>query len=287
MRVLATADIHYNHPRSRQLALEQIEQINAMAFDVLLLAGDTAPADDGALDECLRRFTFTGPKLFVAGNHELWTRSADSHELFTHDLPKRVADAGWHWLEGQPYRHNSVAFVGTIGWYDYSFAPQQLAIPRRFYEAKVSPGAAARLEEHEHLVAGHADVQEHHLEIVARWNDGKHVKLHRADELFLEQRLEELARSLEQVRDASHVIAAVHHVPHAALLPPRRGGSWDFAWAYLGSGRIGDLLLKHANVSHVLCGHSHFPLCHQVNGTTFINIGSGYRQKQHAVVELP
>ena len=34
---------------------------------------------------------------------------------------------------------------------------------------------------------------------------------------------------------------------------------WDFAKAYLGSGAIGELLLKYPNVKQVFCGHSHFP----------------------------
>lgn len=286
MKVLVTADIHFNHPRSRPLALEQIAQINAMQFDVLLVVGDTATADDPALEECLRSFTFTGPKLFVAGNHELWTRGSDSHDLFARVLPERVTAAGWHWLEGRPFRHGPVAFVGTIGWYDYSFATDHLGIPRRFYEAKVSPGAAARLEEYAHLVTGATDVQEHHLEIVARWNDGRHVKLHRSDELFLQQRLDELEQSLRQVGDAAQVIAAVHHVPHGEMLPPRRGGSWDFAWAYLGSQRIGEALLRHRNVSHIICGHSHFRHQHRINGVQMINIGSGYRQKHAVMLEV-
>lgn len=287
MKVLVTADIHFNHPRARPLALEQIAQINAMQFDVLLVVGDTATADDQTLEECLRSFTFTGPKLFVAGNHELWTRGSDSHDLLARVLPERVAAAGWHWLEGRPFRHRSVAFVGTIGWYDYSFATDQLGIPRRFYEAKVSPGAAARLQEYAHLVTGATDVQPHHLEIVARWNDGRHVKLHRSDELFLRQRLDELERSLEQVRDASQVIAAVHHVPHRQILPPRRGGSWDFAWAYLGSDRIGQTMMNYRNVTHIVCGHSHFPQQHHINGVQLINIGSGYRQKHVVVLNTP
>ena len=286
MKVLVTADIHFNHPRARALAVEQIAQINAMQFDVLLVVGDTATADGQALEECLCCFTFTGPKLFVAGNHELWTRQAGSRELMSRVLPQRVTAAGWHWLEGHPLRLGSVAFVGTIGWYDYSFAADQLEIPRRFYEAKVSPGAAARLEEYAYLLAGASDVEQRHLEIVARWNDGRYVKLESSDEQFMEERLAELRRSLAQVNGAARVIAAVHHVPHRDLLPPRRGGSWDFAWAYLGSGRIGQTLMEHGRATHIVCGHSHFPQECEVDGVRLINVGSGYRQKRSVMLEV-
>ena len=52
-----------------------------------------------------------------------------------------------------------VGFAGSLGWYDYSFAQASLGIPRRFYEAKVSPGVAERLGEfvEQDAVGGEAD----------------------------------------------------------------------------------------------------------------------------------
>src|SRR5688500_13559233 len=123
--------------------------MNQAGGDVLLVVGDTAVSDGDALEQCLGRFRFGGPKLFVAGNHELWTRGPDSYRVFAEDLPRRVRAAGWHWLEGEPLRlGGGVAIVGTVGWYDYGFAHEPLGIPRRFYENKVSPGAAERLAEY-------------------------------------------------------------------------------------------------------------------------------------------
>src|SRR5580704_8532494 len=144
MRILITADLHYNHPRSKVLAEELIEQMNSAGGDVLLVIGDTAVADGDSLEAGLGRFKFSGPKLFVAGNHELWTKGADSYRLFREELPRRVAALGWRWLENDPFISGDVAIVGTVGWYDYSFAAERLGIPRRFYAAKVSPGAAER-----------------------------------------------------------------------------------------------------------------------------------------------
>src|SRR5690606_27569361 len=77
MRLLITADLHYNHPRSRALAEDVIEQINAERPDAVLVAGDTAVADGDALERCLGLFNVDGPKLFIAGNHELWTHGPD------------------------------------------------------------------------------------------------------------------------------------------------------------------------------------------------------------------
>src|SRR4051812_48453302 len=103
MRLLLTADLHYNHARSRPLAEELIARINRESFDILVLVGDTAPAESEELAGCLGAFAFTGPRLFVPGNHELWTRGADSHHLYATALPQRIADLGWRWLPGNPY----------------------------------------------------------------------------------------------------------------------------------------------------------------------------------------
>ena len=77
MRLLATADLHYNHPRSRPLADEIIDRINRAGGDVLLLVGDSAVADGDSLEQCLARFQFAGEKLFVAGNHKPQIRGSD------------------------------------------------------------------------------------------------------------------------------------------------------------------------------------------------------------------
>src|SRR5260221_3014997 len=126
MRLLATADLHFNHAVSRPLAEKLIDEMNGVAADVLLVVGDTATADGTVMEQCLSRFRFAGPKLFVAGNHELWTKGADSYALFRDELPRRVRGLGWQWLEEEPFMADGVGIVGSIGWYDYSFAQVDL-----------------------------------------------------------------------------------------------------------------------------------------------------------------
>lgn len=286
MRLLATADLHYNNPRSRRLADDLIDQINSRAdYDALLLVGDTASGGGDELEQCLARFSFAGPKLFVAGNHELWTHGDDSYVLFRRELPRRVAAAGWHWLQTRPFVRDRVAIVGSIGWYDYSFAPQRLQIPRRFYESKVSPGAAEHYGLH-HLLERADDVPAQARKIYARWNDGKFVKLHRSDEAFLEELLDELDQQLRSLKDLPQIVAAVHHLPFAELLPPPASAQWDFAKAYLGSARVGECLLRHENVRMVLCGHSHLPGEAMVGQIHAINIGASYRAKTFRLLDL-
>jgi len=286
MRLLVTADLHYNHPKSKALAEEVIDQMNAAGGDVLLVVGDTAAADGDAFERCLGRFRFAGPRLVVAGNHELWTSGPDSYDLLHVAYPKRAADIGWQWLQDEPYVAGDLAIVGSVGWYDYSFAQPALKIPTRFYENKISPGAAERFEELAYLFADSSDIPPEARQIVARWNDGRHVKLHRSDPAFLDELLLQLEQQLIVLADKRQIIAAVHHLPFRELLPPPHGAQWDFAKAYLGSEAIGKVLLRHANVSHLFCGHSHLPGDLQVGHVHAINIGSGYRSKTFYTLDI-
>ncbi len=286
MRLLLTADLHYNHPKSRPLADEVIDHMNQAGGDVLVVIGDTAVADGDALERCLSRFQFAGPKLFVAGNHELWTHGDDSYELFTTTLPRRVRDLGWHWLETEPFTAGDVAVVGTVGWYDYSFASPELGIPRRFYAAKVSPGAAERFTAFAPLFEQADDITPIAREVIARWNDGKFVKLHRNDEAFLHEILDRLERQLMSLSNCREIIACVHHVPFRELLPPPHSAQWDFAKAFMGSERLGQLLMSCPKVKRVFCGHSHFRMDENIGDLRAINIGSGYRWKTFQTADL-
>jgi Icc-related predicted phosphoesterase len=281
MRLLITADLHYNHARGKALADALIDEMNAAGGDVLLVVGDTAAFDGDALEQCLSRFRFRGPKLFIAGNHELWTRGQDSHHNFREALPQRVGALGWQWLQSDPFISDQLAIIGSIGWYDYSMAQASLGIPRRFYAAKLSPGAASMLDGCEALLEPADSLSPQARQVVARWNDGKFVKLHRSDEQFLDELLTELAAQLDSLRQHRRILAAIHHLPFAELLPPSRNAQWDFAKAYLGSTRIGELLSRYTNLATVVCGHSHFPAEARVGHIRAINIGSGYRQKHY------
>jgi predicted phosphodiesterase len=286
MRLLVTADIHYNQPRSRVLADELIGQMNGIEADALLLLGDTASPHQDFLEQALSKFHFAGPKLFVAGNHELWTLGSDSYSLFKETLPTRIRSLGWHWLEDSPFLLGDVAIVGSVGWYDYSFAWPPLGIPERFYHAKISPGAAERFDEFATLFQKCDDIPPLSRELFARWNDGRYVKLGRDDSAFLDELLASLETQLSALSHMAKIVVATHCVPSEVLLPPTTRLQWDFARAFLGSRRMGELFSRFGNVSKILCGHSHYPVESSIGPIHAINIGSGYREKRYRLIEL-
>lgn len=291
VKLLVTSDLHVDHGRSKHLASEVVGEINRQVFDVLLVVGDTATARGSGLEEGLGAFTHRGPKLVVMGNHELWSDSADTLGLYLEELPRRVRGAGWELLDEGPVWVGDVGFVGTVGWYDYSFARKYLGVPRRFYAHKVSPGSAGYYSAFRHLLEEErGDVTEGMMEIYARWNDARHIRWRLSDEGFAGFLLARLRAHLELVKGARQVVGAVHHLPLEELLPPPATHAWDFAKAYLGSGAFGRLLLKYANVRWVFSGHSHFPAGAEVEGAggpvRFVATGSGYRKKVWEVFEI-
>ncbi|MGE5609229.1 MAG: metallophosphoesterase [Bacillota bacterium] len=288
MRILATADLHYNHPRSRRLADQLIDELIQIPADVLLLIGDTASGTGEELEHCLHRFdVFPGPKLFVAGNHELWTRGDDSYRLFKEELPRRIAALGWRWLQDDPFVADKLAIVGSVGWYDYSFAEPSLGIPRRFYEQKIAPGSAAYLTEFAHLLESADDIAPAARDVHARWNDGRFVKLHRSDEQFLTELITQLDSQLHALRHIPHIVVAMHHLPFREMLPPPNTGPWEFAKAFLGSERLGQILLQYPNVRTLLCGHTHLPHEAHIPPIHALNIDSGYRYKTYKLLDIP
>ena len=291
MRILVTADLHYNIPRSRAPTRLLARRICASGGEALVLVGDTAGAETRPLVECLGLFDgFAGRKFLVAGNHCLWCRpDEDSLHRYRDVLPAVAADAGFHLLDQAPALVGRTALAGSVGWYDYSFRDESLGIPEPFYRAKLSPGAARYLGGHDDLLAAHShELTDAHMGIGARWMDGQNVRLGVSDEQFLEMVAATLEEHLREVSDrAERICVFLHHLPFAELVPPGRPAGFAFAAAYMGAGRLGEVVKNCPKVTHVFCGHSHWPAEISVGDIDVVNVGSTYTDKKLRVLELP
>lgn len=289
MRIIVTADLHYDIARSREPARAIARDICAQGADVLLVLGDVAGRDANIVRECLNLFDpFRGRKLFIAGNHDIWTRPGEcSLERYEQTLPAICRDAGFHPLDLEPLTMGDVGFVGSMGWYDFGYRPAWLKIPLRFYREKIAPGAAARFSRYRHLLAERHDVPESAMNIGARWMDGEHVRLPMSDLDFCHRLLERFTAGLAATaRRCERIVAAFHHVPFAAFVPPARNPSWAFAGAYLGSDLFGEAALAEPKVHHVFCGHSHLPGRLRAGQLECVNVGCTYVQKRYELLEL-
>jgi len=291
MRILVTADLHYDIARSRPAVLELRDEVCRVGGDALVLVGDSAGADLDVLAQCLKLFAeFVGRKFFVPGNHCLWCRSGeDSLVRYERMVPQVAASEGFSVLDHEPAVLGEVGLVGSIGWYDYSFRDESLRIPKAFYRAKVAPGAAAYYEaEYGHLIEAHADdLTDEHLTIASRWMDGQHVRLGMSDEQFTAKLSQALARQIEELSPrVERIVAFTHHLPFLQLVPPDRPAKFAFAAAYMGAQQLGRVLMDSPKVTHVYCGHSHWHAEMQIGHIKAVNVGSTYVNKRLEVLEL-
>lgn len=289
MRIILTSDLHYNIARSRPPTQALAKEICRRGGDVLVFVGDSASTDLAILDEVFGLFeSFDGARLATAGNHELWTAGGDdSLHRYEHELAEACARNGVHYLDASPFYANGTAIVGSVGWYDFSFRPAEMGVPLRFYQSKVGPGAAEHFSKYRPLLACGDDVTETARSVTCRWMDGERVHLPMSDRAFLERTVLRLG---DHLREASsrcrRVIAAIHHLPFAELVPPTAVPNWAFAGGFLGSELLGEVLLDYEAVSHVFCGHSH--RARQCRKGTMIckSIGSTYREKTYEVLDV-
>ena len=290
MKILVTADLHYDIARSREPTRDLARRICAGGGDVLVLAGDTAGADPDTLAQCLDLFDgFAGRKLLVPGNHCLWCRTGEtSLDRYQRVLPDVAAAGGFEMLDQQPVAIDGLGLVGSIGWYDYSFREASLGIPLAFYRAKVAPGAAAQAGAHAGLVEAHRDrLTDRQLAIATRWMDGVHVRLGIDDEAFVAHLTWKLRRQLAALsRRVERIVAITHHLPFEQLVPRGRPDRFAFAAAFMGSGRLGEVLRACPKVRWVYCGHSHWPARMRLGRLRVVNVGSTYRQKRLEVLEV-
>jgi predicted phosphohydrolase len=319
MRLIVTADLHYDIARSKAPTEHLASMINRAGADALMIVGDTCGRDLGILRCCFDLFdSFPGRVFFVAGNHDIWTFGGDSLVRYEQELAEVCESAGVWYLDARPYLRDGIALVGSLGWYDYAFRRAELGIPMRFYEHKVAPGAAARLEEYGRLLDDRHDLTDAMLDITTRWMDGVYVHLPMSDPEFTRLLRDRMAEHLQSVAsDARQIVVGIHHLPFEAMVRHTGKPNWDFANAFMGSPLFGELLLSVPNVHYVLCGHTHRPLRIRVGRPTVaterragppprsdsshatrisgddsaahiecINVGSTYGEKRYETLEL-
>ncbi len=289
MRILITADLHYENPRSRPSARAVAARICGEGGDVLILGGDTFAVDLSILKECLALFDdFRGTKLLVVGNHCLWVlEEGDSFRRYTEEIPEVAEKAGWHVLDRSPVVIGSVGFVGSVGWYDYKFRDPNLKVPERFYAAKIGPGTARFLERYFPLLENQSDLLPWHFSIRSRWMDSEYIRWRFTDQEFAAYTAQRLEAHLKQI--APHVetiVAVTHHVPLEEMVRRKENDpSWNFANAFQGSPLLGEVLKKEAKVKYIVCGHVHKPQELQLDGRRAWNVGSGIRRKRIVLID--
>jgi predicted phosphohydrolase len=273
MKIAITADLHWSvsdiGDRCTRWLAKRLRQINP---DLLILVGDTGVGNEMA--HCLDLFkALDCVKLLVAGNHCLWSSGSaiDSMQIYTQIIPATAKRFGFHYLDAEPWfaADGSLAVVGNINWYDYSYA---------------SPVIAHKYP--------HCEEMYWRKEFINGWhNDGRFVRLGMSDVEFTQRVLEKLKRDIEEMsQQADLLVAAIHHPPFPELFYPLKPHPSDdeLIWlAYTGNRAISKLLLQYPKLRYVFCGHTHFAREAQIGHIHAFNIGGDYDWKRLAVLELP
>ncbi len=258
------SDLHYGKSRKGDAATHRLAQyVLENPANALLLGGDLGK-DQETLRECLSLFeSFEGPKLAVPGNHDIWLDptwpTEDSWELYQTFLPAVFQEHGFHPLHIQPFVVNDLAFVGSMGWYDYSFR-DDIDIDYACYETKTPPWAPMPI-----------------------WNDATYAQWPMDDVALTERLCQHLQQQLLQVQHAKTVVGLIHHVVTKALLVHPRSMvplHWRYANAFLGSEQLGDVFRNHPQTSQVFCGHIHMERSTKMDHVHCTTVGGSYKEKQ-------
>lgn len=266
MRIIATSDVHIPKYLNRMPAL--IRRLTTDIADVLILLGDIAPVNDQAFDEFLCNFAyFKGPKLFVMGNHDIWTVEGSSKKRYEEIVPALLAKHNFHPLDKEPVIFQGVGFVGNIGWYDYSFSQvytprpgteyiryknsRKLSMPEPIKWDDISEDDWKKKEIYYKGFLG--------LIQGTGCNDKDYIKDFWDDKEFCSRMVGQLDEDLTKVsKKAIKIVAAFHCLPFKeGLIRNNNKPNVCFTNAFAGSKSLGDVLYKHPKVGLCIWGHVH------------------------------
>ncbi len=284
MKVIATADLHYERQESRRETQRLAGDMLRRGGDALMILGDTFTEDPAVLDECLGLFDgFAGQKLFCAGNHDLWTNDAawGARRIIEEVMAPVAAGRGFHLLDLGPKVVGDVGFVGGCGWYDYGFREERLGVPLAFYRLKMGPGAAHRMDPGHSMDLPWNEIEGRHLGISAIWMDGFRVRWGADDETVAAECAARLRKDLAQVSARCRaIVCGTHHIPFEEMVTRKASPDWAFGNAFMGSPEMGRALIENGLVRAAVFGHSHQPGRAVVGAVEAVNVGSTYRSKR-------
>lgn len=276
LRLAFTADLHWGiRPTGDQATRLLLEFLRADPPDVLVLAGDVGAGNH--FEECLTLFAdLPSRKALVPGNHDIWVESADvrgdSLQVYREYLPRCCREHGFHYLDQGPLRLDaSLALVGTMNWYDYSWSLELLRGTFSDWEERLRTKRFTR----------------------GRHNDANYVRWPLDDVRFTAEVVAAFGQHLkEALASAARVIAVAHHPPFYGLSFDRPGPPisldsmlWD---AFGGNRALQELLAAHAErIPFAFCGHTHRARENQLGAIRGYNIGGDYHFKRLLCLDWP
>ena len=256
MRIATKSDLHFNLPERKEINSQLVEQINKSTADVLVIAGDFATGDfDKNYKPWLDRITYKGPKIAVPGNHDVWGQGELTMKRFL-DFNTYMMKKGWHVLDDEPFVVDRVAFVGNMGWYDYSFFTN--GDDKHDLEARKLSNAIGK------QISRWSDLREYlpakYIPNVYSWEDANKTNWGKDDPTvahFFAQKLESDMKRIDKQCDK--MVAVTHHLPFEELVMRAYNTKTEFSNAFRGSYSLGRVMRQNQKVDVAICGHLHYP----------------------------
>ena len=276
LRLAFTADLHWGHRTGAGAVRRLSSFLHAAPPDVLVLAGDLGV---GAMfDDCIAMFAdLRCRKALTPGNHDLWVPVDDpgqnSLQRYEQQLPASCARFGYHYLDNGPLLlpGDDLALVGSINWYDYSWALDELR---------------KRFPEEEHRLQSKRFTRGRH-------NDANFVRWPLDDVQFTTRVAARLERDLQAALAAVGKAIVITHHPcfHELSFPtpdeplPLDGLLWK---AFCGNSTVEELLKRHADrIPFAFCGHTHLAREGTLGPIRGYNLGGDYTTKRLLMLDWP
>ncbi len=276
LRLAVTADLHWGHGRGDDATLLLRDHLLLDPPDLLLLGGDLGT--EHRFDACLALFDdLPCARAAVPGNHDVWVTSddvrGDSLAVYQQHLPAACAARNVHYLDHGPLLlpEAGLAVVGTINWYDYSWALDRLRVEVPDYAERLRDKRFSR----------------------GRHNDARYVRWPYDDAGFTAAAVTAFERHLsEALAQVPRAIVLTHHPAFYGLGFPREGPPsvpdgllWD---AFCGNAALERVLEHNAErIAFAFSGHTHRARENQLGPIRGYNIGGDYHFKRLLRIDWP
>jgi len=255
LKIAAISDLHVLPDGSDRNLLESIKRrVEDLEPDVFVIAGDISDRLDVISNSLSQLKVDSCTNLYVAGNHDIWFedgKTPSSLEKYSKHMNEICRTNGFIHLPDHHFISGNTAFVGSIGWYDYSFRRFELEIPLEHYEQKEHQGAV--WYDLFKIDWGYTDIE--------------------ATDLF-NQKLEYDLSTLPE--NITRIVYVSHHLPFRELTVYKNRLPWDFHSAFMGAQSTGRILENDRRVVLSISGHSHIRNMTSIGNITAMSVPLGY-----------
>jgi predicted phosphohydrolase len=259
MRVVYTSDIHVDvSEKNRDAAGTMAGLMQRQRPDVVVVAGDAGNTIH-ALEETLSCFSrIDARKFFVPGNHDVWIENddgtlIDSRTKYADRIPDACRRVGFHDLGQEPVVVGDVGFVGSLGWYDYSFADPRLELTEDDYWRGRWGDEVWWDKKMTYWIPG---ADEGNPGAHGAWAKGEGTRDRMRDPEVCAEMGERLQQQLLSIEGrVKTIVAVIHTLPFLVGLP--RSDPPYYLDAFTGSERLGRVLEAHTRVERCIHGHKH------------------------------